>query len=119
MDTVFGPAQTQWTPINETGLQQRIKAAVARIPERQKALWELIRLPSPEIWEQHPWADEGCGFWVVATYGRCCVYFNDVTHGFAVSRFKRWGNIDHFETKPDELDDILSELVQNDAEIVA
>jgi hypothetical protein len=105
-----------WTPISESRLLDLIKRAETSMEAPVKALWELVRLPDAEIWQQHPWADEGCGFWVLATFSRHCLYFNDVTQGFAVSPFRNWGNIDHFEPDPTPLDELIERLTASACE---
>lgn len=59
----------------------------------QTEFWALMRLPQPELWEQHPWADEGCGFWVLGVASKLCIYYNDRTQGFSACQFERWGVI--------------------------
>ncbi|WP_221797808.1 hypothetical protein [Oceanobacter mangrovi] len=106
-----------WTPINESGLMARISEAIAQLTPETSRFWQLVKIPTAEIWQQHPWADEGCGFWVVAIFGRYCIYFNDVTQGFAVSPFRQWGNIDQFDHTPHNLSELLRSLSEPQAAI--
>ena len=98
----------QWAPISETHLQQLIAEAEEQMTPEQASLWRMIRLPVAEIWQQRPWADEGCGFWVVATFGKSCIYFNDLSQSFAASLFDRWGNICKFDPRPASLPQLLN-----------
>lgn len=101
----------QWTPITEAHLIDLISDAEGRMDPQQASLWQMIRLPHAEIWQQRPWADEGCGFWVVATFGKSCIYFNDLSQSFASSLFDRWGNICKFDPRPQSLQQLLEEYL--------
>lgn len=76
-----------------TELAETLTEQENNLPTELADFWALMRLPEPELWEQHPWADEGCGFWVLGVASRLCIYYNDHTRGFSVCRFERWGVI--------------------------
>jgi hypothetical protein len=90
------PRTDHWTPITDTELHTVLQQ-IEQLPDSQRQLWHLVRLPWPELWQQHPWGDEGCGFWVVAVAGKRCLYYNDLSGHFCQSSFERWGQIDHFD----------------------
>ena len=100
----------EWTPLTETKLLALLDQAEHGMESDVRQAWENIRLPEPELWQQHPWGDEGCGFWVVAVFGRTCVYFNDITSGFCHSSFRDWGYIDTYSQETPKLEQIINNL---------
>lgn len=100
-----------WTPVTETQLIQQIALEVNSLDVNVHNLWKLIHLPNPELWQQHPWGDECCGFWVLATFGRHCVYFNDITQSYALGQFEHWGRIADYRPGVDSLNYLLDPLV--------
>ncbi len=59
----------KWEPIEEDKIWDLINKSFKKMSLPQRNLWESIRI-DPEKWEQHPYGDEGNGFWVVAIYGK-------------------------------------------------
>ena len=111
MSNTISSIQRHWTPISEIGLHECLAGHLSSLNAEQTRFWKLIELPVAEIWQQRPWADEGCGFWVVATFGRRCIYFNDLSQCFASSSFDRWGNIIEFDPTSQTLQSLLSSLL--------
>ena len=103
------PNSNSWTPISENSLTDLIEQARQTMSDVEHVLWNAIRLPHADIWQLHPWADEGCGFWVVAVMGNHCIYFNDISGGFAASRFSQWGNIPEFDPQPHSLEQLIGQ----------
>ena len=99
---------TDWTPIRESSLLDLVSQSVKQMDDEVQHLWKAVKLPQPELWQQHPWGDEGCGFWVVAVFGRTCVYYNDISAGFCQSTFRHWGSIDRYTKDDPRLEDLLS-----------
>lgn len=99
---------TEWIPVSETKLLALLDQAERHMQGDLSQVWQSIRLPEAELWQQHPWGDEGCGFWVVAVFGRTCVYFNDITGGFCQSSFRDWGIIDSYSDETPKLEKLLS-----------
>lgn len=108
-----------WTPVTERHLADMLRTAEQQMAPSLRQTWQLIRLPAPELWHQHPWGDEGCGFWVVAVFGKTCVYFNDITQGFNSSIFMRWGHIEDYQTRNDTLDRHLAGLFHNQTSLTS
>lgn len=98
---------TDWTPLTESKLLLLLRQAEEQMIPGLHSIWDSVRLPQPELWQQHPWGDEGCGFWVVAVFGRTCIYYNDISAGFCRSTFHEWGLIDQFEQDAPMLDQLL------------
>jgi len=111
-----------WKPISEAQLWDEINAAHDRMPPPQRRLWDAIKVP-PVKWQQHPWGDQGNGFWVVAVLGNRVVWFNDIEDGFNTSRFEAWGQIpdNEYWCNQDELEwpiqYLLNELEGNQASV--
>ena len=101
----------RWTPISENRLYELLDESSQLMTDELRQLWQLIHLRHAEIWQQRPWADEGCGFWVVATFSRSCIYFNDLSQSFALSHFDRWGNIMEFDPTSRSLNELLTSLL--------
>ena len=83
-------------------------------------LWTAIRI-EPEKWRQHPYGDEGGGFWAVGLIGRTVVWYNDNEHGFNRSQFTVYGTIDDYWCNDDELEttvDYLLTTLERGADLV-
>ena len=57
----------EWEPISETALRARVAQGVARMSPAQLRLWEAVRI-DPQKWQQHPYGDQGEGFWVYSIF---------------------------------------------------
>jgi hypothetical protein len=57
-----------WKPIDLAALQGRIARGYAHRSPLQQRLWQGVRI-EPEKWRQHPYGDQGGGFWVVCLIG--------------------------------------------------
>ncbi len=99
-----------WQPISEAELLADMAAAEAQMEPPALALWERIRM-RPVKWALPPWGDEGGGFWVVAVSGSDCVWYNDIEHGFNVSRFDVAGRIAEYWCNECELHHTMHALV--------
>lgn len=73
---------------------------------RQENIWDAIKI-MPEKWSQDPWGNEGGGFWVVAIFGNRVIWYNDIEHGFNVSRYRHHGVIDDYYCDQSDLDEVL------------
>ena len=93
----------EWEPISETALRARVAQGQARMTRAQMLLWEAIRV-EPEKWQQHPYGDNGAGFWVVGLIGRTAIWYNDLEDGFNRSRYAAYGTIDDYLCNQDELE---------------
>lgn len=87
---------SDWKPISRSHLEGLIEVSEHEMNPSQRLIWEKIKLPCPEKWQQSPMGDEGGGFWVVAVYGEHCLYYNDIEDGFNESRFSHWGTINDY-----------------------
>jgi hypothetical protein len=92
-----------WQPIAERDLRARISQGQARMTPAQLRLWEAIRI-EPEKWAQHPYGDQGKGFWVVGLIGRTVIWYNDIEEGFNRSEFAVYGTIKDYWCNQDELE---------------
>ena len=92
-----------WEPISRVALEARIAQGLERMTPAQQHLWNAIRI-DPEKWQQHPYGDNGEGFWVVAIVGRTVLWYNDIEEGFNRSRYSAYGTIDDYLCNQDELE---------------
>jgi hypothetical protein len=99
-----------WLPLAEDELRNFINAAWERMTAPQRRLWEAIRIP-PAKWKQHPYGDDGGGFWAVAVIGASVVWYNDIEDGLNLSRYSRHGTIDEYVCNQDELEWVLEGLL--------
>ena len=104
------PAMIEWEPITETALRERVAQGEARMSPPHRRLWDTIRI-EPEKWQQHPYGDQGAGFWVVALIGRTVIWYNDIEEGFNRSRYTAYGTIDDYWCNQDELELTLQYLM--------
>lgn len=102
----------QWEAISERDLRARIRQGEARMTQSQLRLWDAIRI-EPEKWRQHPYGDEGGGFWAVGLIGRTVVWFNDREDGFNRSKFVDYGTITDYWRNQDELETTLQYLLNS------
>src|ERR1017187_6934755 len=93
----------EWAPIAENALQGRIAQGVARMNPELLRLWRAICI-SPEKWQQHPYGEQGAGFWVVALIGKTVIWYNDLEEGFNRSRYVTYGTIEDYWCNQDELE---------------
>jgi hypothetical protein len=100
---------TAWQPISKAALLSRVVQGTARMTDRQRRLWHAVAI-EPAKWEQHPFGNEGGGFWVVAIVGRSVVWYNDREEGFNRSSYSEFGRIDEYFCNHDELDVALQYL---------
>jgi hypothetical protein len=98
-----------WEPISETGLWDLINQAELRMDPEVARFWEALRLV-PEKWAQHPYGDEGNGFWVVGVIGSRVIWYNDIEDGFNVSAYISYGQIAEYWCDQHELELVLVRL---------
>jgi hypothetical protein len=103
---------TDWRPISQSELQARIDQGCARMSAAQLRLWNVIRM-LPEKWQQHPYGDQGGGFWAVALIGRTVVWYNDLEEGFNRSGFSEYGVIGDYWCNSDELETTMQYLSES------
>ena len=111
---------TEWEPIAETALRDRIAQGEARMSSAQRHLWDAVRI-EPEKWQLHPNGDAGEGFWVAAIVGRTVIWYNDIEEGFNRSRYSTYGSIDDYWCNQDELEvtvQYLMNALEQGADIV-
>lgn len=99
-----------WRPITEEEVQYKLKKDVDRMNQEQKCFWDMIAIV-PEKWEQHPYGNEGKGFWSVALLGKIVVWYNDIEEGFNYSRYARYGVIDEYKSDQTELEFIIQRFL--------
>jgi hypothetical protein len=99
-----------WTPIPESKIWDMLNAAEMRMSVRQRRLWEAIRV-GPEKWAQTPWGKHGGGFWVVGLIGRIVIWFNDIEHGFNISGYSQYGEIEDYLCDQTKLEDNLEKIL--------
>ena len=95
-----------WQPITKAALLALLQAEEAGLDAAHAALWQLIRIP-PAKWVQHPYGDEGGGFWAVAVIGTQVVWFNDIEDGFDISPYRHSGVIDAYRASQFTLKHVL------------
>ena len=93
----------EWEPITEAALRERVAQGEARMNSLQLRLWETIRV-EPTKWQQHPYGDQGAGFWVIGIIGSTVIWYNDIEEGFNRSRYSTYGTIDDYWCNQDELE---------------
>jgi hypothetical protein len=81
-----------WEPLSRAELDALIASELAvSAPERRDLFARHAIVP--EKWTQHPWGDDGGGFWAVAVCGDRVLWYNEIEEGFNVSRFAVLGRI--------------------------
>ena len=100
----------EFEPVTETALLARIAQCQARMSEAELRLWEAVRI-QPQKWQQHPYGDQGGGFWAVGLIGATVIWYNDIEDGFNRSRFSTFGTIDDYWRNQDELETTIDYLL--------
>lgn len=99
-----------WEPISRQALQKRVEQGVARMTQSQLQLWRAIEI-EPVKWAQHPYGDDGDGFWVVAIIGSVVIWYNDREDGFNRSVYSSFGEIEDYMCNSDELETAVDYVV--------
>lgn len=100
-----------WMPIALNDLAELIRRSEAEMTAQKRRFWDLVRVP-PEKWALPPWGDEGGGFWVVGLIGGHVVWYNDIEHGFNVSRSSDRGVIGAYGCGQGDLRSVLFDLLR-------
>jgi len=87
-------------------LEEEIHGAVAALSEREKRLWERVKI-EPSKWAQEQYAVSG-GVWVVAVLGTTCLYFNGVEKGWGWGKFNSWGKVSSYHWQQDEIQHVIA-----------
>jgi len=72
--------------IDLEGLDALLAQELAACSEEDRAFFHKAACP-PGKWRQSPWGDAGGGFWAVAVWENRVLWYNDIEHGFNISRF--------------------------------
>lgn len=99
-----------WKPLSKVSLRDLLGEAEQRMSADVRRLWDALRI-APEKWAQHPYGDEGGGFWVVAVFGSRVIWYNDIEEGFNVSRYGSAGEIAEYLCEQEELENVLQRLL--------
>ncbi len=59
------------------------------------------------------YGNEGAGFWVVAIFGKQCIWYNDIEEGFNISPYTTYGKIDEYWCNKDEISWIVYRLLNS------
>ena len=82
----------EWAPITLEDMLALTRQELALCDETQRRFFAEVHIV-PERWKLSPWGDLGNGFWAVAVYRDRVLWYNDIEHGFNVSRFRDLGRI--------------------------
>ena len=99
-----------WKPISEADIWDKLNSSWERMSIPQRNFWETIRI-DPEKWQQHPYGDEGGGFWAVGLIGRMVLWYNDIEEGFNRSRYSTYGEIGAYWCNQDELEWVVQHIM--------
>lgn len=81
-----------WLPITLADLEQIVARELSECSRDERDLFRRASV-APAKWRQVPWGEEGGGFWAVAVQLDRVLWYNDIEHGFNVSRFEVYGEI--------------------------
>lgn len=99
-----------WSPVTKQELVNEMEASRKRMSDTQGRFWKAVRI-EPEKWQQHPFGDQGGGFWVVGLVGRSALWYNDIEEGFNLTRYSKWGQIDEYGAEQDQLEWLLGKML--------
>lgn len=99
--------------MDEAAVWDLINESRERMDFAQRRLWNAIMI-DPEVWVHRSPGRDDHHVWVVAVVGRSVISYNEIEHGFARSRFVRYGEIAELGWGQDDLEvavqDVLNEL---------
>ena len=98
-----------WSPITLEQLWDEVISGESTMDPTLERLWNAIRIEFVK-WKQHPWGDQGDGFWVVGLIGNQVLWYNDIEDGFNWSRYTQPGVIDEYWCNQDELNHAIYAL---------
>jgi hypothetical protein len=98
-----------WSPLTRSKIVQYIREGECHLDKKQRRVWDVVRI-EPVKWQQHPWGDDGDGFWVVGIYGQHVLWYNDIEEGFEVTTYSQFGKIDEYGADQFELRHVISRL---------
>lgn len=104
---------SQWEPISEEALWKiwkMMNTSALKMNPSQQRLLNTIRIV-PKKWEQHPYGEEGGGFWAVAVMGNTVLWYNDIEEGFNLSKYRQYGVIEDYWCNQNELDIAIEHLL--------
>ena len=90
-----------WKPISEENLGDAEFFVGTNDHPSKKAVGDNTY--QPKKWQQHPYGDQGGGFWAVAILGRTVIWYNDIEEGFNVSAYSQYGEIGVYWCNQDSL----------------
>lgn len=87
---------SEWEPISEAKIWDKINDAWPQLDFEQRRLWEMVRI-MPQKW-RHEASDIISGYhdrgsWVVAMIGQMILWYDDIEEGFRLSPWTRYGFI--------------------------
>ena len=91
-----------WTPITLIKLYDQIQKTETDLNGELWNFWQLIKI-EPMKWQEVNYGKVGNGFWVVAICGHKIIWYNDIEHGFNISDYSTYGQIDGYYCNQDEL----------------
>ena len=103
---------SDWKPISEADLWERVNRAWDEMSLPQRRLWEVIKI-DPVKWKEPSYGERGGGFWVVAIYGPTVVWFNDIEDGFNRSKWSSPGLIDEYWCNQDDLQSTVQHVLDH------
>ena len=98
-----------WEPINFDDISKKIEESQNKIDVSLLAFWNLIKI-IPERWESKHFENESTSFWVIAIFGKCVIYYNDIEEGFNISTFECYGEIKNYLCEEFDLNQVLYQI---------
>ncbi|WP_122055703.1 hypothetical protein [Vibrio sp. Evd11] len=77
-----------------------------------KNFWRLIKLPSPQLWEQTA-IDREEYSWVLAIVGNHCIYFNGEICNYSIAQFNDSCEISTAKKDSENLHELIAEIVRS------
>ena len=98
-----------WEPNSFNDISKKLEESVKVLDVGLLAFWNLIKIV-PEKWESKHFEKESISFWVIAIFGKCVIYFNDIEGGFNISTFERYGEIKNYLCEEFDLNQVLYQI---------
>lgn len=93
-----------WEALSRDELDALVARELADCSEELRNFYSTTSV-APEKWAQHPYGDQGGGFWAIAVFEQKVLWYNDIEDGFNVSAFTTHGRIpdDGYRCQQDEI----------------
>lgn len=98
-------------PINEEDIYDILLEAENGLRPICKRFWAGLKT-EPQKWLEDSFDSKLGGFWVVGIFGENIIWYNELEDGFSISKYKKFGKMDHYNAYATPLSEIIEQIVR-------